>query len=139
MKKIIKRILGGFKKPSPIKDEINRRDQHLRGNVKPLYDHKLVRKLRDHIQALKFENKNVPKIPNATRIALACDISEWILEEYGIHITEEDLIEQSPNSTADQALEDDPITRYTEKGQDIFEYIYSEIEMRILRYFKEVS
>ena len=60
---------------------------------------------------------------------------DWrkILEEYGIHITEEDLIEQSPNST------DDSITRYTAIGQEIFENIYSEIETRILRYFKEVS
>ena len=130
---MFKRMLRYFKKPSPIKDEINRRDQHLRGNVKPLYDHKRVRKLHDHIQALKFEHKNVQTIPNATRIALACDISEWILEEYGIHITEEDLIEQSPNST------DDSITRYTAIGQEIFENIYSEIETRILRYFKEVS
>ena len=54
---MFKRILRYFKKPSPIKDEINRRDQHLRGNVKPLYDHKRVRKLHDHIQALKFEHK----------------------------------------------------------------------------------
>jgi len=138
---MFKRILswGYLKKPSPIKDEINRRDQHLRGNVKPLYDHKRVEKLRDHLQALELDDKNVPKIGNSTRIALACDISEWILGEYGIHTTEEDLIEQSPNSTADQALEDDPMTRYTEKGQDLFEYIYSEIETRILRYFKEVS
>lgn len=135
---MFKRILGYFKKPSPIKDEINRRDQHLQGNVmsttssnkKIIYDHKRVRKLREYLQVLELDNKNVPKIGSSTRIALACDISEWILEEYGPHITEEKLIESNPN---------DDGTQYTEAGQDIFENIYQEIERRILRYFKEVS
>ncbi len=82
----------------------------------------------------ELDNKNVPEIGNSTRIALASDISEWILEEYGPHIKEEDLIEESPDSTVEN-----PMTRYTEKGQELFESIYSEIETRILRYFKEVS
>ena len=136
---MFKRILGYFKKPSPIKDEINRRDQHLRGNVmsttssnkKIIYDHGWVRKLHDHLQsAYKSNKRKMPEISDDIRIALACDISEWVLEEYGPHITEEKLIEKNP---------DDDGTQYTEEGQDIFENIYEEIETRILRYFKVAS
>ena len=69
-------------------------------------------------------------LDSSTRISLSCDISEWILEEYGTHITEENLIENNPDGDG---------TQYTEKGQEIFNNIYDQIETIILRYFKEVS
>ena len=106
------------------RDEIIRDFDHL------VTSRQLRKDLQRYLHALNI-------MSDSTRIGLCTDISAWILDEYGTHITEDKLIEDDPDSTADQALE--PMTRYTEEGQDIFNNIYDQIETIILRYFKEVS
>tara|TARA_R100001594_G_scaffold135972_1_gene178042 strand:- start:292 stop:537 length:246 start_codon:yes stop_codon:yes gene_type:complete len=73
-------------------------------------------------------------IDNETKIRLTCDIASYIFDEFAEHISESELIEHSSESTVEN-----PMTRYTEIGQEIFESMYSEVETRILKYFKEIN
>ena len=74
-------------------------------------------------------------LDDETRIGLSCDIADYILMKYVVELDERILGEKS-------VIKDNPNgegTLYTEKGQDIFNNIYDDIETIILAYSRRFA